>query len=263
VAAITLSGIPQGSAVVIDSFTLRGGTGAGITVDGSPGTIIENCTFESNPGDGVSFTASNGSLLFNNLLFNNSGAGVRALGTDGLWVFNNTIYNNTGTGIAIGSDQDASPDAVVENNIINSNGSFGIAVAANSTGGYHGDYNLNSDGYAAGTPPGPDDITADLSAMSLFISPTATPPDLHLAPGSPAVGAGDPATLADLGNLLQNQVGVLSSLQSGTTQTDGTLDCQFADLGYHYRVDQICGVPTPTPTAAPTRSKKKTATPTP
>ncbi len=231
-AAITLSGIPESNAVVIDGFTLRNGTRAGIAIDDSPGTIIENCTFESNPGDGVRFTGSDSSVLFNNLLFNNSGAGVRALGTDDLWVFNNTIYNNTGTGISIGSDQDPSPNAWVENNIINSNSSFGIAVAANSTGGYQGDYNLNSDGYAAGTPPGQNDNTAD----ALFIAPTLN--DFHLAASSPAVDAGDPATPA----------GLLSLLQHGTTQTDGTPDCRSPDLGYHYAAEVACGQPTPTPT---------------
>jgi parallel beta-helix repeat protein len=253
-AAITLSGIPESNAVVIDGFTLRNGTRAGIAIDDSPGTIIENCTFESNPGDGVRFTGSDASLLFNNLLYNNSGAGVRALGTSDLWVFNNTIYNNTGTGISIGSDQDASdasPSALVENNIINSNSSFGVAVAANSTGSYTGDYNLNSDGYATGTPRGPHDLTSNVSAMSLFISPTLDPPDLHLAPGSPAVDAGDPATPASL----------LSWLQQGTTQSDCTPDPGLVDLGYHYpTTDPSCPGPTPTPRVAPT---KKKATPTP
>jgi len=241
-AAITLSGIPEADAVVIDGFTLRNATRAGIAIDYSPGTTVENCTLESNTGDGARFTGSDASLLFNNLAYNNSGVGVHALGTNALSVFNNTVYNNTGTGISIGSDldaSDASPNAVVENNVINSNSPFGIAVAANSTDGYTGDYNLNSDGYA-GTAQGPNDLVSNVSAIALFISPTSDPPDLHLSPDSPAIDAADPATPA----------GLVSLLQDGTTQANGAPDCGPPDLGYHYPAIVACGQPTPTPTRA-------------
>jgi parallel beta-helix repeat protein len=251
-AAIALSGIPGDRAVVIDGFTLRGGTSAGIVVDGSPGTTIRNCTFESNPGDGALLTGSDQSLVFNNLIFNNSGAGVRALGTNQLQLFNNSIYQNADSGIVIGSDQDASPNAVVENNIVNSNTPVGIAVAANSTTGYDGNFNLNSDQYAAGTPIGMNDLNKGMYAVPQFISTTGDDPFL-LAASSPAVDAGDPATPASLWSLLQE----------GTTQADGTPDCQLVDLGYHYPTDQGCFAPTATPTKIPTKTKKPTATPTP
>jgi len=252
-AAITLSGIPEASALVLDGFTLRGGTTAAIVVDGSPSTVIQNCIAapgrveDTNPGDGMQFSGSDRSLLFNNLIFSNAGAGVRALGTDQLRIFNNTIYNNTDTGISIGSDQEASPNTVVENNIINDNVPFGIAVAANSVSTYYGDYNLNSDLYASGTPMGPHDLNTGTSAVPHFISPTGAYPDFHLTADSPAIDQ-NPNTLADLLSVLPNPAYVLSLLQKGTTQIDGIPDCQFADLGYHYPTDQICGVPTPTPT---------------
>jgi parallel beta-helix repeat protein len=237
-AAITLSGIPDSRALIIDGFTLSHGTRAGISVDGSPSTIIQNCTFESNPGDGVRVTASQESLLFNNLIYDNSGAGVAALGTFQLLVINNTIYRNGAAGISIGSDRDGSPSAWVENNIINSNSSFGIVVNANSTDGYYGDYNLNSDGYAAGTPLGANDLNAQVPALALFFDPMSHPPDLHLTFASPGVDSGDPATPDSLFSLLQH----------GTTQTDGSPDCGFPDLGYHFPAVVACGEPTPTPT---------------
>ena len=230
-AAIALSNIPENSAVVIDGFTLRNGTTAGIVVNDSPGTIIQNCTFESNPGDGVRFSGAAGSLLFNNLIINNSGAGVEAIGTDQVEIFNNTFYHNAATGISIGSD---SPSAVVENNIINENQPFGIVVAANSFSGYYGDYNLNYN-VGNGAPYSPMSIMGahDLMEMPQFIAPTAPYPDFHLVvPSSPAIDAGDPNTPA----------GMLDLLREKTTQAGDTPepDCGRPDLGYHY--------PNPNPT---------------
>ena len=233
-AAIALSNIPQNSAVVIDGFTLRNGTTAGFVVDDSPGTIIQNCTFESNPGDGVRFSGAARSLLFNNLIINNSGAGVQATGTDQVQIFNNTFYQNAATGISIGSD---SPNAVVENNIINENLPFGIVVAADSI--YNGDYNLNYN-VGNGAPYSPMSIMGahDLMEMPQFIDPTGLYPDFHLAAISPAIDAGDPSTPADLLGLLQQR----------TTQSDCTPDSQPVDLGYHYpTTDPGCPKPTPTP----------------
>jgi parallel beta-helix repeat protein len=235
-AAITLSNIPQASALVIDGFTLRNGATAGIVVDHSPGTIIQNCTFESNPGDGALLTGSDGSLLFNNLIINNSGAGVQAIGTNQVEIFNNTLYQNADMGISIGSD---SPNAVVENNIINENQPFGIAVAADSISGYDGDYNLNYD-LNNGAPYSPMSIAGsnDVVEMPQFIAPTGLYPDFHLAPSSPAIDAGDPNTPASLLDLLQQR----------TTQSNCTPDSPPVDLGYHYpTTDPSCPVPTPTP----------------
>ena len=233
-AAITLSNIRESSAVVIDGFTLRNGTTAGVVVDDSPGTIIRNCTFESNPGDGVRFSGAAGSLLFNNLIINNRGAGVQAIGTDQVQIFNNTFYQND-TGISIGD----SLNVVVENNIINENLPFGIVVAADSIYGYYGDYNLNYN-VGNGAPYSPMSIKGghDLMEMPQFIDPTALYPDFHLAAISPAIDAGDPSTPADLLGLLQQR----------TTQSDCTPDSQPVDLGYHYpTTDPGCPKPTPTP----------------
>jgi parallel beta-helix repeat protein len=247
-AAIALSNIPENKAVVIDGFTLRNGTTAGIVVDDSAGTTIQNCTFESNPGDGVRFSGAAGSLLFNNLIINNSGAGVQAIRTDQVEIFNNTFYQND-TGISIGD----SLNVVVENNIINENPPFGIVVAADSLYGYYGDYNLNYN-VGNGAPYSPMSIMGahDLMEMPQFIDPTNLYPDFHLAAISPAIDAGDPSTPADL----------LSLLQEKTTQAGHTPepDCGLPDLGYHYPnpTGQVCGAATPV--ISPT--KKKTPAPT-
>jgi parallel beta-helix repeat protein len=239
-AAIALSNIPDTSAVVLDGFTLRSGTTAGIVVDNSPGTIIEDCILESNPGDGARFDGSHGSLLFNSLIINNSGAGVRVIGTDDAGIFNNTLYHNADTGISIGD----SLGAVVENNIINENGvsengQFGIVVAEDSVSDYSGDYNLNYDPNN-GSPYSPMSIKGahDLMYLPQFIDPDELYLNFHLAPTSPAIDAGDPNTPASLLDLLQER----------TTQPDCTLDFQPVDLGYHYpTTDPSCPKATPTP----------------
>jgi hypothetical protein len=231
-AAIALSNIPEASAVIIDGFTLRNGTTAGIVVQDSPGTTIQNCTLESNPGDGVRLSGTAGSLLFNNLIINNSGAGVQAIATDGAVIFNNTFYQNAASGIWIGS---GSPNAAVENNIVNENLPFGIVVAVDSISGYFGDYNINYDSNN-GAPYSPMSIAGahDRMEMPEFIAPTDLYPDFHLAPTSPAIDAGDPNTPA----------GLLTLLQQKTTQAGKTPqpDCGLPDLGYHYPnpTGQVC-----------------------
>ncbi|MFI5395329.1 MAG: right-handed parallel beta-helix repeat-containing protein, partial [Candidatus Binatia bacterium] len=194
-----------------------------------------------------------------NLIFGNSGAGIRALGSDQTRLINNTVYGNTDVGIVIGDAQRPSPNAGVENNIVNMNRPVGIAVDPNSITGYRADYNLNTDGYAAGVPLGAHDRMTD----PLFMLPTGVTPDFHLAAGSLAIGAGDPATAVNLAGLLQ----------SGTTQESGVPDCHFADLGYHYPASIKCAAPTPTPappttpiakkTKGPKKTKKPKKTPTP
>ncbi|MFI5398716.1 MAG: right-handed parallel beta-helix repeat-containing protein, partial [Candidatus Binatia bacterium] len=239
--AIALSGIPEGSAVIIDGLTLRGGVTAGLSVDSSPGTTVQNCVIAHNQGDGVLLTASGGGGVFNNLIFGNSGAGIRALGSDQTRLINNTVYGNTDVGIVIGDAQRPSPNAEVENNIVNMNRPVGIAVDPNSITGYRADYNLNTDGYAAGVPLGAHDRMTDPQ----FMLPTGLAPDFHLAAGSRAIYAGDPATAANLAGLLQ----------PGTTQESGVPDCYFVDLGYHYPASIKCAAPTPTPPTTPIAKK--------
>jgi parallel beta-helix repeat protein len=254
--AIALSGIPEGSAVLIDGFTLRGAVTAGLSVESSPGTTVQDCVIGHNQGDGVLLTASGGGLVFNNRVFDNSGAGVRALGSDHTRLINNTVYGNTAVGIAIGDTNGPSPNVEVENNIVDMNSPIGIAVDPNSITGYRADYNLNTDGYAVGVPLGAHDLSTDPQ----FMHPTGVAPDFHLAAGSPAIGAGDPATAVNLAGLLR----------SGTTQESGAPDCSSADLGYHYPTDMKCATPTRTPTArttsgataTPTVTNNKTPTPT-
>lgn len=221
--------------VTVDGFTLRGGAGAGLLVQGSVATTIRNCVITDSRGDGIRIESSNVALLFNNLLFGNSESAIRVRATNDLRVINNTMYGNRQFGLLAG-DIDAPSSALeVKNNIFNQNTPGGIEVDA-STGAYDANFNLNTDGYGASTPAGPNDIV-DLSPNNpLFIAPNRE--DFHLAQGlsgstSRAIDAGDPATDAVL----------VDALVERTTQSDGTLDTPPVDLGYHY----VPPAPTPTP----------------
>ncbi len=246
--AMTLSGISADNAVILDGFTFSGGTTAGLLVDGSPSTLVEDCIFKNNTGDGVQFSGSSNSFLFNNLIYANKGAGVRALGTDALALFNNTLYGNKESGISI---EDTATNADAENNIVGGNTPYGIAVTAAAAGTYFGDYNLTTDPNGPDTPPGAHDLTSD--PQFIFAS-SGSNADFHLAPTSPAIGAGDPTTPSDIADFLK----FVSVLE------DGTPDCQLVSLGYHYPTDQSCASSaTPTPAPVATKKKKPTKTPTP
>jgi hypothetical protein len=231
-AAVMLSGQ---SNVTFDSFTLRGGSVAGVLARNSPGTLIEDCVIAANHGDGVLTEGGDGELIFNNLITNSGGAGISVHGTTDLQIINNTIYNSTQSGLSVGSE---SSNVFVENNIFNRNRSgMGVAVDATVTG-FDADFNLNTDGYQ-GTSAGEADVHSD----PLFLFPSQGDPttnaDFHLAQGSPAIDAGDETIAADL-------LGLLEQL---TTQSDATLDSPPPDLGYHY-----VAPPTPTPAVKPTRT---------
>jgi parallel beta-helix repeat protein len=244
-AALSLSGVEF--ELVIDGVTLRGGTEAGALLVRSPGVVLANCTVTRNGGDGIRVERSDDSLVFNNLVWNNSGAGIRVLATTEAFVINNTVYQSLQNGLSILN----SPSAVVENNIFNKNVPAGIAVDAASVG-YEADFNLNTDGYGAGTPAGVHDYN-DGFADPQFIFPGGG--DFHLAQTSVAIDGGDLDTDADLA----------AALGERTTQTDGTLDSEPVDLGYHYLPPVVVETPTRAPTRTPTRTPttRPTATRTP
>lgn len=241
-AAVSLT--DQEFEVVVDGFTLRGGSKAGALVVRSPGTVIADCTMTRNSGDGVRLDQSDGSFIFNNLIWENSAAGLNVRNTADAFVINNTVYRSHNGGIAVVS----STDAVVENNIFNKNSPAGIIVDSASTG-YAGNFNLNTDGYGEGTPAGANDIVGG-SADPQFIFPSGG--DFHLSASSPAIDAGDFSTDPEL----------VAELGDRTTQTDGTLDAAPVDLGFHYLAPEAFATPTPVPPPTVTRTATRRPTPT-
>jgi parallel beta-helix repeat protein len=225
--------IAEQSEVTIDGLTLIGGRKAALMVTQSDGIGVFNCTMRGSPGSGVLFELSVSALVFNNLIYNNTGTGVLVLGSDDIFFINNTVYGHRNHGFLASSAFDfPSTGLFLQNNIFHNNVPRGITIDTtppSSLDGYFADYNLNSDGYGADTPPGINDINTPGSPSNpQFIDPRSG--DFRLSQSSPAVNAGDFDTDPDL-------VDILVEL---TTQLDATLDTPPVDLGYHY--------PPPTPT---------------
>jgi parallel beta-helix repeat protein len=230
--------------LIIDGFTLRGGTDAAFLFGDSSSITVRNCTVTSSGGDAVHFERSDDVLVFNNVLTGNKGAGVAVFGTTNLRVINNTIYNNATDGILLTLDENsnASTGAFVVNNILQKNPPSGIVVDSgppSSLDGFDADFNLNTNGYD-GTDAGANDIAAD----PLFIFPGGG--DFHLAPSSRALDHGTDAIDGDL----------VDALEQRSTQTDSSLDTFPLDLGYHY----LAPIPTPTNAPRPTKTSTGTAT---
>src|SRR5262249_12154825 len=202
--------------------TFRGASDAGVLVEGGSDIVLQNCVVTANQGDGVRFAQSQGGLIFDTLIYGNPGAAVRLVESSAARVVNVTAFQNRDSGIVVTD----SPDVFALNNIVNENSPEGIVVDENSTNGYQADFNLNTDGYGAGTPAGDDDIIGPFQ-NPLFVAPSIGV--FHLAGGptgstSPAVDAGD----------LNTEQQFPSVLVTRTTMSDGTLDTPPVDLGYHY-----------------------------
>ncbi len=248
VPGIDLSGQSE---VTLDGLTVRGGSGAGVRVRNSAGITVRHCTVTDTRGDGVLVKESSGAFVFDNLIFENSGSGVRLEGAADVRVITNTLYRNQDAGVVVGDAVQPSSGVVVKNNIMNQNTPAGVAVDPSTTG-YDGDFNLNTDGYGAGTPAGDHDITGD-AANPLFIAPSRE--DFHLQRGlagsvSPALDSGDPLIEEDIAD----------ALGARTTQSDGSVDVPPFDLGYHYPPLPPTPTPRPQPTRTPTPPPTATAT---
>lgn len=211
--AIVLDGV---SDLLIDGFTITGGSTAGIEIRNSGGITVADCIVRGNQADGVRFIESASNLVFNNLIYNNQRAGLSVVGTSDLQIINNTIYGNGAQGISVGDSLLPSDTIFLRNNILSDNKARGIVMHA-STSGIDSDYNLNRDGYGTSTPVGAHDFNGDP-----FFNNAGTDNGFRLPPttedcigGSVATDGGDPATDADL-------AGLLGEL---TTQTDQKLDC--------------------------------------
>lgn len=112
---------------------------------------------------GIGIYNGHDNLVYNNLIWGHNQGGIAAdYGSTNTKIYNNTIYKNRDFGVYIGG---ASTGAIVRNNIIYQPGRD----------------NLHDEGMAT---------TKDHNLVDnpSFLNPSV--PDLHLAPKSPAIGAG-------------------------------------------------------------------------
>ncbi len=224
---------------VVDGFRVTGALTAGIQVRlGSDGARIRNNLVSSNRRVGIDVKDADDVVVFNNLVFGNGTGGIQVGGQGGArrtLIRSNTCAANGLVGILIGSGAGASPCARVEYNIVYGNGDNGIQVGSGARAelsllGYEAAFNLNADGYGAGTPRPDSDLacasTSDPACNPLFVEPAAG--DFHLS----QTGAGQEETspAVDFAPISPAAVG----LEDRSTRTDGLPDRGWLDLGFHY-----------------------------
>lgn len=124
------------SSAIIDNNKIINCAGYGIKITGSSTPEISNNIIKGNQNSAIYALSTTGkNLIHHNLITNNSGYAVRFESSNGgaigneTQVFNNTISNNPPGGIKFVS----SNNFKVKNNIISSNGTYGIYVST-STG---------------------------------------------------------------------------------------------------------------------------------
>lgn len=211
--------------VIVDGFTVTRGSDAGIQVRSSSNNVtIRNCEVSHNEGDGILVQDSEEVLLFNNLSFANDERGLvvgGGMGSPRARLINNTSSGNTDRGIVIGTGAAASPDALLQNNIVQGNGNTNVQFNPASVDGASLSFNLvtPADSYSPDDLPHDNDIAVDAEFVD------ADGGDFHLQQStSPAVDAGD----------LETAPSLRDALELRSTAPMGAPDTGRVDLGYHF-----------------------------
>jgi len=213
-------------ATVIDGLTFTGARGPAMRVmQGAHGVTIRNTVFCGNASG--PFTSGDGVDLTNNLVCSNRGVGVdvRLRSARQLTrILNTTVVANGRQGIVIREQGATTSHVSMYNNVVAGNGSTGITARAIRGNRPLSGSNLNTDGYASGTLPGPGDVTVNPQFVGVVQGPAAgcaASGNLRVAPTSPAINAG-------IGTAIEMGLG-----QRSVTST-GLVDSGPVDLGFHY-----------------------------
>ena len=208
-----------------NGFTIIGGTlGVYIKSNGavrSHDIVLRNMAVHTSASShGMQVSNSDTVLLVNNLVYNNNNAGITIKNGIGITIRNSTVYKNGGYGIRIEEDQTLAPSSNVSviNNILFSNTSGVVKVAAGSAVGYINTNNVTSDPLFL-DPDGADNV---LGANN------GTDDDFHIQ--QIAAGQSSNSLALDEGSGTAAGLG----LDTGTTRTDSVMDAAVVDAGYHY-----------------------------
>jgi len=226
---------------VVDGFHVRGAAIAGLQVRmGSDHAQVRNNVVFSNLSRGIDVQDAGDVAVLNNLVYANGG-GIQLSGAPRAVVQSNTCYGSAFNGITVGAGVPA-PCALLLYNVVQGSGKNGIQVGSNSLFseslvGYTSGYNMNADGYGAGTPR-PD---SDLLLSPGFVQPA----------GADGVLGGDgfrddsfcleqvaAGQLADSPGLDFAPIEVTGSgLEERSTRSDRVPDSGRLDLGFHYATE--------------------------
>ena len=197
-------------------LTTAGGPGSGAAIDDFGTLELESSTLSGNNGPGLLVQPGAGATVRNSTLSDGLDFGLVDLGRASL--FSATVAGNGGGGI-----DDANGSLALTNTIVAGNRGSDCTGPARSS-----DHSLDGDGSCGVGALGHVDPL--LMPLSFDGGPTQT---LALAPGSPAIGAGDPTACPseDQRHFLRPSGHCdIGAYQSGVTAraTDGTVDGQGA-----------------------------------
>lgn len=228
---------PNGTSYLLfDGFVVTNGGSHGVIVkSGAHHVTIKNFISHSNDGDGFAVNNASDVTFANILSYHNDGDGIELDKGSRIAIRDGTFYDNDDRGIRI---EGKSGNVTLRDNVINSNPNGGIKLAADSTTGYSGDYNLNTDGYQVSATPGPHDLTASPQ----FVDPDGADnilggsgwADDRFQLSQTASGQGSNSPAVDAGSQSASAAG----LATRTTRTDQVADAGTVDLGFHYRIPQ-------------------------
>jgi hypothetical protein len=179
----------------------------GVGIDS--GELVQDNIIYDNGGNGINCDGLVNSRIQNNVIYSNGNNGISlyqidaATGSTGNVIVNNTILDPSQWAIKL---QNASTGNTIYNNILYASSSShgSIDCYPDCLSGLHSDYNIVVNGFSddgndtqitfaqwkSDTSQDPHSIVAPASLSTLFVNPSSTPPDYHLAVGSPAVNAG-------------------------------------------------------------------------
>lgn len=145
---------------------------------GTSGTIVRNVVAHNN-SIGILISNGVGDSVYNNVAYDNGTGIALRYGCNTCSAYNNTIYSNDGTGLLVDglSGNNASPNALIRNNISFLNGGANFLVNANGAV-FSNNLCSSSSSYCLGVGTNPATVFTNAPAF-----------DFTLVPNSPAIGA--------------------------------------------------------------------------
>jgi len=207
--------------------------------------LIDHNIIKDNHADfemGIFVLDTGVTTIQNNLIVHNYGTyqGDSAIyvGSGYVSINNNTIVDNRsgpwgGLGAAIDVVSDSSE---IRNNIVAYNDAFGISAPGNAVTEYNLVYGNSGSDYTGGVIPGPGSLSVYPQFIDLING------DYHLAPGSPAINAGDPNLISNDPDGSRNDMGYTGGVmvQPGLSTTVQQKLVTYATATLQYFWDSSC-----------------------